>query len=100
MPVAIDGADAVGLLRDVEPGVGLGLARGGDDQLREAVHAARLLAVDPVRRVEVLHLAGEVTGKSVASNCVIGPAPDSPAISVSHVVSHVVPERRDRARAR
>ena len=56
------GADPVGLRRDVEPGVGLRLARRGEDQLREAVHAPRLLAVDPVGRVEVLHLAREVDG--------------------------------------
>ena len=59
MPVATAAPIAVRLGADVEPGVLLGLPRGGDDELREAVHAARLLAVDPVGRVEVLHLARE-----------------------------------------
>src|SRR5205814_4775797 len=43
-----------------EPGVLLGHARGRNDQVREAVHAPRLLPLDEVGRVEVLHLAGEV----------------------------------------
>ena len=56
------GADPVGLLLDLEPGVGDRLPRRREDQVREAVHPPRLLAVDPVRRVEALHLAGEVHG--------------------------------------
>jgi hypothetical protein len=54
------GTDAVGLGPDVETGVLLRLEGGGEDEMREAVHAPRVLAVDPLRRVEVLDLAGEV----------------------------------------
>src|SRR3954451_22161004 len=54
------GADPVRLLGDLEAGVLLGHAGGGDDQVREAGHAPRLLTLDEVRRIEVLHLAGEV----------------------------------------
>jgi len=32
----------------------------GEDQVHEAVDPPRLLGLDPFRRVEVLHLAGEV----------------------------------------
>jgi hypothetical protein len=53
-------ADAVGLRRDREAGVGLRHAGGGEDHLREPVHPPGLLALDPYRRVEVLQLAGEV----------------------------------------
>ena len=35
------GADPLGLRRDVEPRVGLGLPGGGEDHVREAVHAPR-----------------------------------------------------------
>ena len=53
-------AEPVGRRRDVHARVGLGLARGSEDHLREAVHPPRRLAIDPDRRVEVLQLAGEV----------------------------------------
>ena len=53
-------AEPRGVGGDLDAGVGLGLARRGDDHLREAVHAPRGLAVDPDRRVEVLQLAREV----------------------------------------
>ena len=53
-------SDAVLLLRDLDPGVRLRLPRGGDDQLREAVHAPRLLALDPHGGIEVLQLAREL----------------------------------------
>ena len=53
-------ADAVSVGADLEARVGLGLPCGREDQLREAVHAPRLLAIDPVGRIEVLHLAREV----------------------------------------
>ena len=54
------GADPVGLPLDLEAGVGDRLPGRREDQVREAVHPPRLLAVDPLGRVEVLHLAGEV----------------------------------------
>src|SRR5213595_2292301 len=53
-------ADPVRLLGDLQPGVLLGQAGGGDDQVREPVHPPGLLPVDVLGRVEVLHLAGEV----------------------------------------
>ena len=54
------GADAVRDRRDLEPRVGLGLAGGGEREMREPVHAARRLVVDVVGHLEALHLAGEV----------------------------------------
>src|SRR5439155_7531773 len=36
------------------------LACGGENHLREPVHAPRSLAVDPLRRIELLQLAGEM----------------------------------------
>ena len=56
------GADPVSLLLDLELRVGDRLPRRREDQVREAVHPPRRLAVDPVGRVEVLHLAREVDG--------------------------------------
>src|SRR5207253_6248995 len=58
------GADPIRLLRDLEPGIALGQPRRSDDEMREAVHPPRLLAVDELGRIEVLHLAGEVHGVS------------------------------------
>src|SRR5205807_4487859 len=55
-------ADPIALVCDVDAGVGLRLARGRHDDLREAVHPPRLLPVDPVARVEILELAREVDG--------------------------------------
>ena len=60
-------ADAVGDRRDLEAGVGLGLPRGGEREVREPVHPARRLVVDVVRDLEVAHLAGEV--HRVARSC-------------------------------
>ena len=53
-------ADAIWRGGDRDPAVRLRHPRGRERELREAVHAPRLLAVDPDRRVEVLELAGEV----------------------------------------
>src|SRR5207344_3427259 len=47
------------LVLDIEPGVRPRLMRRGHDQLREPVHTPRLLALDPLRRLEVLRLASE-----------------------------------------
>ena len=55
-------ACALGLALDVDARVLLGHAGGGDDHLGEAVHPARLAVLDPLRRLEVLQLAGEVDG--------------------------------------
>ena len=60
MPVATDAPTCSGSAPDVDARVLLGLARRGEHELHEAVHAPRRLAVDPVRRIEVLQLAGEV----------------------------------------
>ena len=57
--------EAVGLRRDLEARVGLRLARRREHHLGEPVHAPRLLPLDPVGRVEVLQLAGEMDGKLV-----------------------------------
>ncbi len=51
------GADAVGLRRDLQAGVGDGLAGRRDGEVRVAVGAARGLLVEVQRRVEVLDLA-------------------------------------------
>src|SRR5207248_1623413 len=53
-------ADPIRLARDVQARIALGQPRRSDDQVREAVHAPRLFAVDELGRVEVLHLAREV----------------------------------------
>jgi hypothetical protein len=63
MPVAIAAPMRSGSASIREPGVGLGLAGRRHDQVCEAVHAPGLLAVDVFRRVEALHLAGEVDGE-------------------------------------
>src|SRR5207344_2577581 len=52
-------ADPLALVLDIEPGVRPRLMRRGHDQLREPVHTPRLLALDPLRRLEVLRLASE-----------------------------------------
>ena len=44
------------VLPDCQAGVIDRLARGGDRQLAESAHPPRLLEVDPVARIEVLHL--------------------------------------------
>jgi hypothetical protein len=31
-----------------------------EDEMCESVHPSRFLAVDPIRRIEIFHLAGEV----------------------------------------
>ena len=56
------GADAADLERDVEPGVGLGHAGGGDRELREPVGPVQRLAVEPVARHELVGLAGDPYG--------------------------------------
>ena len=60
MPVAIDAPTRSGSRATSTPESCLGLARRREDHLREAIHPARRLAVDPLRRIEVLQLAGEV----------------------------------------
>ena len=56
------GADPAGFLLDLEPGVGNRLPSRREDQVRETVHASSRLALDPLGRIEVLHLAREVDG--------------------------------------
>ena len=53
------GAHAVWLCRDREPAVGLRHSSRRERELRETIHAARLLALDPRGRLELLRLAGE-----------------------------------------
>ena len=60
IPVATAAPTRSALGGDVEPRVGLRLARGGEREMREAVHPPGRLVVDPVGRLEVAHLAGEV----------------------------------------
>ena len=60
MPVAIEAPIRSGVGGDVEPESCSAWRAAASDHLREAVHAPRRLVVDPVRRVEVLQLAGEV----------------------------------------
>ncbi len=57
-------ADARRLGGDVEARVRLGLPRRREHEMGEPVHAPRRLAVDPLLRIEVLHLAGEVDRSS------------------------------------
>ena len=52
--------DAVCLRRDIDPGIRLRLPSRGKDQVCEAIHPPRVLAVDPLVRVEVLDLTGEM----------------------------------------
>ena len=52
-------ADPFALLLDLQPSVYPCLMRRGNDHLREPVHTPRLLALDPLRRLEALGLAGE-----------------------------------------
>src|SRR5581483_3260485 len=53
-------AEAVRSRRDLDTRVLFGLPRRREDHLREAIHPARRLAVDPDGRIELLQLAGEV----------------------------------------
>src|SRR5215475_16176226 len=53
-------ADPIRLARDVQAGIPLGQPCRSDDQVREAVHAPCLLAVDELGRIEALHLAREM----------------------------------------
>ena len=62
--VAHDDADAViVLLRQVDACVFDGHSRRCDRKLGEAGHTPRLSPIEVLQRVEVGHLAGEVTGK-------------------------------------
>ena len=62
MPVAIEAPMRSGSAAMSSPESCLRLPSRRDDHLREAVHPPRGLVVDPVGRVEVLQLAGEVDG--------------------------------------
>src|SRR5204862_1010114 len=53
-------ANALGFTCDLETRVRLGLARRRKNHLRESIHPPGGLAIDPLRRIEVLQLAGEV----------------------------------------
>ncbi len=94
MPVAIAAPIRSASGATSSPAVLLGLARGRDDQLREAVHAARLLEVDPDGRVEVLHLARERDG--VLGGVELGDRPRAGLAPEQSVPAraHVVAERR------
>ena len=92
-------ADPLGLGLDVETRVGLGLASSGDDHLREAVHAPRLLVVDPCLGSKSFSSHAKVTGYALASNCSIAAAPDLPGQQVVPRRLDVVPERRHSAHA-
>ena len=71
-------ADAVRLGGDVERRVVLRLPRGSDDHLREAVHAPRGLASIQSVGSKSFSSQAKWTEYALASNCVIGPAPDCP----------------------
>ena len=60
MPVATAAPTRSAIGAIFETRVGLGLAGGGQREMREPVHPARRLVVDVVGHLEVLHLAGEV----------------------------------------
>ena len=94
------GADAIRLGGDVEARVLFGLTRSRDDELREPVHAPGLLVVDPVRRLEVLHLAREPD--RVLGGVEVGDRARA-ALSANQRVPagpHVVAERRERPETR
>ena len=96
MPGRDGGADTLGDRRDHEPRIGLRLTGRREREMREAIHPARRLVVDVVRDLEVANLAREMHRRSrVESNCVIGPAPDCPAIRPAQVSSTVLPEGAD-----
>ena len=87
IPVATDAPTRSASLRDHDPAVGLGLPRRRDRQLREAViRRAVLCSIHSVGSKSFSSHA-KWTSYSESSNCVIGPAPDSPAIRFRHVVS-------------
>ena len=97
MPVATAAPIRSASLAMSMPRVGLGLARRGEHEVREPVHAANLLLVHPVGRVEVLHLAGEVHGivGVVELRDRSGAGLSGEQIRPRRL--HVVPEGRDRA---
>ena len=56
-------AGPLGDRRHVEGGVGLGLTRSREREMRASIHTSRSLGVDVLRHVEILHLAREVHGE-------------------------------------
>src|SRR4030095_7183335 len=82
---------------DVDPGIRLGLTCRRKDELRETVHAPRLLTIDVLRRVEVLDLAREV--HEVVARVELRDRP-GPGLACDEVLPRrldIVPERRHRA---
>src|SRR5439155_10191096 len=72
----------------------------GENELGEAVHAPRLLALDPLGRIEVLHLAGEVN--EVVSRVELRDGPCARLARKQALPGSlgIVPERSDRPDAR
>ena len=79
-------SDALGLGLDRDPRVLLRHARSREDHLRETVHPPRLARVDPLGRIEILQLAGEV-------HAVVGRVEQRDRTSAALPRDEVLPER-------
>jgi len=90
-------ADPLGLLGDVETGVGLGLPRCRQSHLREAIHSPRLLALDPQGGVEILQLATEIDRVSRGVEKRDRPGAGLAGEQVAPGGLHVVAQRVDQA---
>ena len=84
-------ADALALRLDLESRIVTRHVAGSDHHLREAVHPASPLGVDPVRRIEALQLAGERDRIARRIEESERPAPLLPAIRFSQNVSASLP---------
>src|SRR5262249_35358119 len=89
-----DCPDAVAVAVDREPGIGHRQPRGGDPELREAVHPARGAAVHEVGGLEPPHLAG--APRHVAAGVEAGDRP-GPRPAGRGVLPRLLPADADRA---
>ena len=78
----------------------LRLPRSRHDHLREPVHAPRLLALDPLRRIEALRLAGERDRKAGGVERRDRAGRRSTCDEILPTRAHIVPQRRHRAEPR
>ena len=93
-------ADPVALLLDLQPGVRARLSRRRHDHLREPVHTPRLLALDPLRRLEALRLAGERDREAGCVERRDRAGRRSTCDEILPTRPHVVTQRRHRAQPR
>ena len=75
----------------LQPGVLHGAFRGRDGELNEAPHLLDFFFLDVAGRIETLTSPAMRQEKAVASNCVIGPMPLSPAQNAFQVASVPMP---------